>query len=252
MTVEAGEVLAAIDGAQVGVFSYVMRSGRPNACAVTPYTADEVVVVSSTLALIDKASAVRRDDRVALLANGVALSGHASVGVDLTAAWFDRHLRRQELAKYPPARSILSLPGHRRLFAWYLGRVVISITPAQVAMRAGDDRTTITVIDSDSAIQSFPIPRPETIDAAEIDMDASIPDGPAVVLIHEENSAMTDLRQLTLHGHVASGRFVVDRRHGSLDGAPSGLLDQLALTRQLARRAKANGEHLRGWPVLGA
>ena len=124
---DMGTVLAALDESTVGVFAYVMRSGRPNACAVTPYVVDGAATVTSTLALIDKAAAVRRDQRVTLLAGGAHLAGRASVSVDLTPSWFDQHLRAQERAKYPPARSILGVPGHRCLFSWYLGRVVISI-----------------------------------------------------------------------------------------------------------------------------
>src|SRR6476619_53824 len=94
------------------------------------------------------ATALRRDRRVTLLAGGAHLAGRASVSVDLTPSWFDRHLRAQERAKYPPARSILGVPGHRCLFSWYLGRVVVSIDGTEAALRPGSDHTTITVLDS--------------------------------------------------------------------------------------------------------
>jgi hypothetical protein len=244
------ELVQALDGAQVGVFSYVMRSGHPNACAVTPYVVDGVPVVTSTLALIDKAAAVRRDPRVALLAGGVHLSGRAAVAVDVTPAWFDRHLRQQELAKYPPARAILGIPWHRRLFAWYVGRVVMSIAPDAVVERPGRDLATITVLDREGALGVFPIPRPAHLDAPEIEMNTSIPDGPGVLLIHEEDTAMNDLRQLTLHGHVTSGVFTVERLRGSLQATPQGWRQQLATSRQLARNATANRARLADWPTI--
>ena len=197
--------MQALDSAQVGVLGYVMRSGHPNVCAVTPYVVDSVPVVTSTLALIDKAAAVHRDPRVVLFAGGVQLSGRAAVAVDMTPAWFDRHLRQQELTKYPPARGILGIPAHRRLFAWYVGRVVMSITPDLVVERPGSDLATITVLDREGVLHVFPTPRPEDLNAPEIELDTSIPDGLAVLLIHEEDTDMNDLSQLTLHGQVATG-----------------------------------------------
>jgi len=242
--------MQAVDSAPVGVLAYVMRSGHPNACAVTPYVVDGVPVVTSTLALIDKAAAVRRDERVALLAGGVQLSGRAAVAVDTTPAWFDRHLRHQELTKYPPARTILSIPGHRRFFAWYVGRVVMSIIPDLVVERSGGDLATITVLGSDGVLRVFPIPRPADLEAAELALDTSIPDGRAVLLIHEEDPDMSDLRQLTLHGWVAAGAFRVERRRGSLQATPQGWRQQLATSRQLARRATTNRERLAEWPTI--
>jgi hypothetical protein len=243
-------VVQALDSAQVGVLGYVMRSGHPNVCAVTPYVVDSVPVVTSTLALIDKAAAVHRDPRVVLFAGGVQLSGRAAVAVDMTPAWFDRHLRQQELTKYPPARGILGIPAHRRLFAWYVGRVVMSITPDLVVERPGSDLATITVLDREGVLHVFPTPRPEDLNAPEIELDTSIPDGLAVLLIHEEDTDMNDLRQLTLHGQVATGAFNVERRRGSLQATPQGWRQQLATSRQMARRAATNRSRLAGWPTI--
>ncbi len=247
---DTSSALKALEGAQVGVFGYVMRSGLPNACAVTPYVVDSVPVVTSTLALIDKAAAVHHDPRVALLAGGVQLSGRATVAVDPTPAWFDRHLRQQELAKYPPARSILGIPGHRRLFAWYVGRVVMSITPDCVVERPRSDLATITVLDTEGVLRVLPTPLPADLNAPEIEMDTSIPDGLAVLLIHEEDAGMNDLRQLTLHGHVATGAFTVERRRGSLQATPQGWRQQLATSRKLAHQATNNRARLAGWPTI--
>ena len=243
-------VLAALDESTVGVFAYVMRSGRPNACAVTPYVVDGAATVTSTLALIDKASAVRRDPRVTLLAGGAHLAGRASVAVDVTPAWFDEHLRAQERAKYPPARSILGVPGHRCLFSWYLGRVVISIDGTDASERPGDDHMTITVLDTNGSLQTFPIAGVDA--AAETINVPSIPDGHAVVLVHEENEAMTSMLQLTIHGEVAGGVFTAERRRGSLQPGPDGVREQLRSARTLARQAKANRPRLESWPATTA
>jgi hypothetical protein len=108
-----GVLWTPIDQAAIGVFAYVTRAGTPNACAVTPYVVDGAVVVTSTLALVAKAAAVRRDPRVVLLAGGTEVRGAGAVAVDPTPAWFDEHLRDQERRTYPPARSLLAVPGHR-------------------------------------------------------------------------------------------------------------------------------------------
>jgi hypothetical protein len=75
-----------LDADPVGVFAWVTRSGRPTSCAVTPYLVDGHPVVTSTAALIAKAAAVRRDDRVALLAGGVQVIGSGAVGFDPSRA----------------------------------------------------------------------------------------------------------------------------------------------------------------------
>ncbi len=241
--------LPSIQAAAVGVFGYVMRSGQPNACAVTPYVVDGCVTVTSTLALVDKAAAVRRDPRVVLLAGAVAVSGRAAVTVDPSPRWFDAHIRDQELAKYPPARSILAVPGHRRLFPWYVGRVIVSIDADAVTPAPGDDHTTLTWIDADGAVQCRPVARPDDLDAAAIPISIPAPDGRATLLVHEEDEAMTDLRQLVLEGRIEAGNLIVERRRGNLTPSPTGLVDQLRASRQLARRATANRARLATWPT---
>jgi hypothetical protein len=61
---------------------------------------------------------------------------------------------------------------------------------------------------------------------------------------------MNDLRQLTLHGQVATGAFNVERRRGSLQATPQGWRQQLATSRQMARRAATNRARLAGWPTI--
>jgi hypothetical protein len=93
------------------------RDGRPLSCAVTPYLDGGQPVVTSTLALVGKIGAVLRDERVALLAGGALARGRATVTIEDDGTWFDQVIRAQELRKYPPARFLLRLPGHRRLTA---------------------------------------------------------------------------------------------------------------------------------------
>jgi hypothetical protein len=107
--------------------------------------------VTSTAALTAKAAAVRRDARVALLAGGAQVVGSGAVGFDPSPHWFDTNLRVAELAKYPPARSLLAVPGHRRIFPWYVARAVIRIEPSSVTPMPLDHRVSIAVLASDGS-----------------------------------------------------------------------------------------------------
>lgn len=253
-----GATWVPIDRAAIGVFAYVTRAGTPNACAVTPYVVDGAVVVTSTPALVAKAAAVRRDPRVALLAGGTEVRGAGAVAVDLTPGWFDEHLRDQERRKYPPARSLLTVPGHRHLFAWYVGRAVVRLTEPTVRGRPGDDGVTVTVLDDAGTLSIRPL-EGEVRTAArragpgdELVVGDGPPDGSAVLLVHEEDPTMVDLRQLVLDGVVRDGVLTVAHRRGSLEPGPTGLVSQLRSTRSLARRARANRERLADWPTLVA
>ncbi|HYN33241.1 MAG TPA: hypothetical protein VES40_11495 [Ilumatobacteraceae bacterium] len=66
----------------------------------------------------------------------------------------------------------------------------------------------------------------------------------------DQATAMNDLRQLTLHGHVAAGAFNVERRRWSLQTTPQGWRRQFAASRQLARRAATNRARLVDWPTI--
>jgi len=243
-----GSDVEAVGAARVAVLSYVMASGQPNACAVTPYVVKGRLTVTSTLALVAKAAALRRDPRVALTAGGRSVRGSAAVSVDLTSAWFDAHLRVPELAKYPPARSIMAVPGHRRLFGWYVGRVIVDVRVESTWPAAGDDRTTLTVLDADGRLVCTPVPRPPDLAATSIRVAGAIPDGRATLLVREEDEELTDLRQLRLSGEVRHGLFEVRERRGTLTPSTTGLVGQLRTSHQMARRAKQNRRQLETWP----
>jgi hypothetical protein len=206
-------------------------------------------VVTSTAALVAKAAAVRRDPRVALLAGGVAVVGSGVVGFDPTSAWFDTHLRAAELAKYPPARSLLSVPGHRHVVSWYVARAVIRIEPASVVRVPSDHRVSVTVLDADGRLHLVPRSDPPEVTGNRIRLDGSLPDGRAVLLVHEEDDRMTDLRQRRYFGTLDHGELTVTRDDGSLEPDPKGTLAQLGVVRDLAGRARRNRGRLASWPV---
>lgn len=241
--------LAQIDGAAVGVLGHVTGSGLPNALAVTPYVVDGTLVVTSTLALIDKAAAIRRDPRVALSAGGVSVSGTASVEVDPTSRWFDRFIRSQEIVKYPPSRSLLALPLHRRVLPWYVGRVIMRISVDAVTDQPCGDGTTVTHLDAAGRLSTANLPQPDDLAAERVDLAAAVPDGPALLLVHVEDAAMRDLRQLGLRGDVQRGVLHVTARRGTLTPSSTGAVDHVRQLRSLARRARANREQLTAWPT---
>jgi hypothetical protein len=243
------EALAAVTNPPVGVFGFIGRNGRPLSCAVTPYLDGGQPVVTSTLALVGKIGAVLRDERVALLAGGVQARGRATVTIEDDGTWFDQAIRAQELRKYPPARFLLRLPGHRRLLWWYVGRAVVRLPADDLRAVPGSDRVTVTGIDRDGLVSVIPVPGdvPLDADADQIPLPAALPDGLACLLVHEESAGLSDLRQLRLEGDLADGRLTVRRRNGTLTPAKHGPLAQLRDLAALTRAATANRPRIESW-----
>lgn len=239
--------LSAMDDAAVGVFGFIGRSGRPLSCAVTPYLDGGQPVVTSTLALAGKIGAVLRDERVALLAGGAEARGRATVAIEDGGEWFDRVIRAQELRKYPPARFLLRLPGHRRLLWWYVGRAVVRLPADGMRPVPGSDRVTVTGIDHDGLVSVVPVTGDVQLDADEIPLQAGLPDGPACLLVHEESAGMSDLRQLRLDGELISGRLNVQRRSGTLAATHHGPLAQIRDLAALGHAATANRTRIESW-----
>jgi hypothetical protein len=239
--------LTAVEDAAVGVFGFIGRGGRPVSCAVTPYLDRGQPVVTSTLALVGKIGAVLRDERVALLAGGAQARGRATVAIEDDGEWFDRAIRPQELRKYPPARFLLRLPGHRRLLWWYVGRAVVRLPADGMRAVPGSDRVTVTVIDHDGLVSVVPVTGEVRLDADEITLQAGLPDGPACLLVHEESAGLSDLRQLRLDGELVSGRLSVQRRSGTLAVTRHGPLAQLRDLAALGRAATANRTRIESW-----
>ena len=71
----------------------------------------------------------------------------------------------------------------------------------------------------------------------------------AVLLIHEEDEPMTDLRQRRFVGTVRDGVLTVERDDGSLEPNAKGPLAQLRVLWDLGRRARRNREQLATWPA---
>ncbi len=248
--VSSAQQFKSVDRASVGVLAYVTANGRPNALAVTPYVVDGRLVVTSTLALIDKAASIRVDPRVTLTAGGLTITGTATVQVDPTPAFFDQHIRHQELVKYPPTRSLLAVPFHRKILRWYVGRVVIWIEPDSMEEQQMSDRVTITVLDEHDRLQTWCVPAPGDVMADRLALLDHVTDGAAVALVHEEDPDMRDLRQLAIRGVVTGGTLHVSKRRGTLAPTRTGTFGELKRLRVLACQARANRDRLAGWPLI--
>lgn len=242
--VRYGTDLDPFDRARTAVLGFVGGDGTPRSCAVTPYVVDGRLVVSSTLAYLAKVRAISARPAAALYVDGAHASADAAVEVHRASTWFDAHLRDQELAKYPPARTLLALPFHRKLLWWYVGRAAVTFTDPVLEHAVGSDRATITTL-ADG--------RPRVRPLASVDPDGDVidvgdvADGPASVLVHDEDDDMTELRQLVLRGSVTDGRFHVVRRSGTLEPTDAGTWDQVRSLRALARAARANRQELEHW-----
>lgn len=229
----------------IGVFAWVRRDGTPGSCPVTPYVVNGQVVVTSTLAFTAKAAAVQRDGRVALLAGGQLAVGSAEVFVDKSPRWFDENIREAEMEKFPPTRSILAIPGHRCLFPWYVGRIVIQFTPESIERFEGDDKITATqLVNGQLRIE------PILVQADGTPIVTDLQDGTTQILFHEEHKNMADLRQLSLRGSVSNGRFHEINRSGSLDPSPAGVRAQIGELRSMARSARRNNDKISSWRAV--
>jgi hypothetical protein len=253
-TFDAG---AAFARAPVGVLGFVHPDGTPRACAVSPYVDGPDALVTSTLAYLGKVTALQRDPRAALLAGGAEVRGVVDLQLDLTARSFDRHVRAQELAAYPPSRSILRIPGHRRLFPWYVGRALVRLPLHLARPVPGSDRVTVTVV-ADGVPRIHPLAPDLAVEADVVELGAEVGEGAACLLVHEEDGSMADLRQVRILGSVRAGRMTVRHRSGSLAPAATGTVDQLRGLRDLARTARRSrptaerlARELAGAPSVG-
>lgn len=198
------------------------------------------------LALMTKAKMLRNRPAAALLAGGTHVTADTNLTVHKTPDWFDTNIRSQERTKYPPARTLLSIPFHRRLLWWYVGRVAITFDSPDCHLVAGTNRVTITSV-VDGKVQIRHLPDDLDIDHDQITVGSDVPDGPGCLLVHEETKDMAELLQLRLQGTVTHGVLHVASRHGSLDPQNPGLIAQLKGLLALSKAAGANRPLIQSW-----
>lgn len=239
-------MVASLRHAAVGVLAWRVGTA-PRACAVTPLVCGDKPVVTSTFALMGKMRQIHADPRVALLAGGTLVQADARIHVDRNGDAFRGDLLDQESAKFPPTRQLAALPGHDRWLRWYFRRIIATLDPVAPAEEVGPDGIVLVALRGGRPwIAALPghehlldaqpgtqVHLPEFVSGRELD-------GPAVLLAHRENTAMTALAQLRLSGDLKSGRLLVRGRSGSLELRPPRLLAQLGDLRRLGRLAAAN------------
>jgi len=251
----------AIDRAPVAVLAYRGRDGSPISVPVTPLRDGDAAVVTSTLALVAKVAAIRRDPRVALRVGPHEIRARAVVELDEDGSVFAARLRDQELRKFPPSRLLLGFPGHRRLLWWYAGRILIHLPldgpPREAGPVAVSDRITCTTIGEDGW------PRIAILEMVDAPLRAACPGDRitlptgfgseagvacrARILVHDEDPGMNDLRQLHLSGMLSDGGFLVDRVAGDLESAAVGSFGQVVQLRDLARSARRHRPTVARW-----
>ena len=238
--------LKALAEAPVGVLGFTAKDLTPRAIAVTPYVIAGEPTVTTTLALLAKVKMLRNRPEAAMFAGGVHLSGRTSIVMHAGTDWFDENLRELEPEKYPPAKSLLSIPFHRRLLWWYLGRAVITFDDATVTSIEASDKVTLTSV-VDGKVVITPLPPGLVTDGDEISMGVDVPDGPGCLVVHHETDAMAELLSLTLRGNVTNRLLRVEFRKGGLQPQEPGAIAQLNSLRALGRAAKANRSTIESW-----
>ena len=242
----SASTLAAVADAPTGVLGFTAKNHSPRAVAVTPYVVDGKPTVTTMLALLTKAKMLRNRPAAALLAGGTHVAAETKLAMHSGPDWFDTNIRQRELEKYPPARTLLSIPFHRRILWWYVGRVAISFDEPACHHVGGMDRVTITSV-VDRSVQITPLPADLDVDANQIEVGPTVPDGPGCLLIHDETEGMAELLQLRLDGTVTGGVLTVESRRGSLEPQQPGALAQLAGLWSLRTAANANRSTIQEW-----
>jgi hypothetical protein len=234
--------------ARVAVMGYVGRNGLAQAVAVTPYVVEDQLVMSSTLALIAKAEALRADPRVSLSVGGLSVTGVAEVVVDLTPTFFDRYLREQELEKFPLRGDFWRCPFTRTAFPWWVGRVIIRVVVESLTEQTESDRATVTYLDASGGLRTRNVAMPRSLSENPLVVPAGVDAEGTLLVIHEEDASMSDLRQVALRGTLREGLFTVNSRRGTLDSTKRSTLGEITYLRELAKKAKANRSALEQWP----
>jgi hypothetical protein len=220
--VSAEHPLSTVDDVAVAVLAFSGSRSQLLAVPVTPYRYQGRLIVTATLAYTRKAELIRRNPEISLLAGGVQFSGRANVFADPAGDFFVGHLLQHELRKYPPARSLVRVPTHRRVFAWYFGRAIIAFEPSRSEARQGDDHFTLITQGPDESPDIGPIHALSSVaPPVELPLEGAA-DGKALLLAHRESEDMSDLRQLSVRGEISDGVFRERSRSGNLDGSGGG------------------------------
>jgi hypothetical protein len=141
-------VLAVVDRYRTCEFATLSRSGVPIAWPTSPLLRpDGTLLITTSIALPQKAYNIRRDPRVALLFSeptASGLEGAPQVLVQGTAVCHDEVVTdvsgnadywRRLMERQPISKTYSANPLTRRLFDWYYMRLLITVTPTAWSTR---------------------------------------------------------------------------------------------------------------------
>ncbi len=211
---------SALARAQLAELTWLDPGGRPDGAVVVPFVIDGEPLIALTYDRVALASEVAASPRIALsTATAAFLRGASPAGAvgrpvleeDPSGNWFRERLLRQELAKYPPARSLADSLVLQRENWWYLPRLIIRLTEphpvehlaargAAVAVASGGE---LVIADGDVDDHG---------DRARL-RGPRLPDGPAVVLEHGGEVPELEFRwHRKLRGSLRDGELAVEER----------------------------------------
>jgi len=206
--------------AQLAELTWLDPDGRPDGAVVVPFVVEGEPVIAFTYDRVALALEVAASPRIALsTATAAFLRGASPAGAvgravleeDPSGRWFRERLLEQELAKYPPARSLADSLVLRRENWWYLPRLIVRLTEAHPVEHLAARGAAVAVASAGELV------------IADGDVDdrgdrahlrgTRLPDGPAVVLEHGGEVPELEFRwHRKLRGSLRDGELEVDER----------------------------------------
>ncbi|MDR7300345.1 hypothetical protein [Haloactinomyces albus] len=240
-------------GALVAEVCWLDRDGRPESMPVTPLLLDDVPCLALPYAQRNRAVALRTASEVAFTvtdarslpsaALGVAAFGAVGVVDDLDGSVFLDKLLEQELAKYPPSRTLADSLLLRRENWWWLPRLLVRldrVTRTRAVPARTDPTEQALLIRDDLGL------RVDTVtiaggDENRFELVSSTGDtlrgdtGPALALGHDYTAEDFERWEpWSLRGRLRGNELVVEESHGARPIPPR----PLSLWERIRRRRR--------------
>lgn len=243
-------------GALVAEVCWLDRDGHPESMPVTPLLVDDVPCLALPYAQRDRAAALRAASEVAFAvtdarslpdnAPGVAAFGSVTVVDDLDGSVFIDKLLDQELAKYPPSRTLADSLLLRRENWWWLPRLLIRLdrVTRTLAVPARTDRAgeallvrddlglrveTVIITDGDEKCLELTSPSGDTLRGDT---------GPALALGHDYTADDFERWEIwSLRGRLSGDELLAEESHGTrpVPLQPLNLLERIRRRRRMEK-----------------
>jgi hypothetical protein len=262
--------LAVVERYRTCEFATMSRAGVPIAWPISPLRQpDGTFLVTTSIALPQKAFNVRRDPRVALLFSdptASGLDGAPELLVQGTASCPDEiltgpagaeELWRRLYERQPASRAYSANAVSRQVMDWYYMRLHITTTPTAISTRpplpagaastagplAGFASAVLGTLDADGMPTLLRVGLGAATDEAvtvEVPDGAEVRPGPASLLAHSHDERLWNLRRTVLLGDLrgAEGAWTFEptRSLGGEDNSPLTVLRGLVTMRRAAAR----------------